>query len=59
MTRKDYVAIAEVIRTTLADAQLERIKVVDGLVPVLKADNLAFQADKFAAACNVPAIYGY
>lgn len=56
MTRKDYEAIAKVIK----DAKKARstdsdvvYAIVNGLNKVFKADNPAFQPERFAAACEV------
>ena len=64
MTRKDYVAIAAMIHrlgteaTNHAEiATLE--KVAKGLVPVFKADNRNFSADRFLAACGIEGREGY
>lgn len=59
MSRKHYVLVAQVIARRLAHNDTLRAKLVDDLVPIYKADNSAFSANRFAAACNVPTIYDY
>ena len=65
MTRKDYIALAKVIRSHVEDHP-ERANhvttirlLVKDLLPVFKSDNRAFSADKFLVACGFDATEGY
>ena len=50
MTKKDYIAIASVIAITGPSTQ--RMKMVNALIPIFKADNPRFDADRFREAAN-------
>ena len=58
MSRKDYVAIAAVIKGSFEAAPSEAGKnairhVTNGITGVLRADNLNFDAQRFYAACGL------
>lgn len=52
MTRKDYVLIAEAIKSTTLDER-NREKVVYTLAFALKGENERFDYDKFVTACGI------
>ena len=53
MTKKDYIAIAEIISELDLDQQ-ERDHVVAKFVAILQEDNIRFDAPRFEAACQRP-----
>lgn len=68
MTRKDYIAIAAVLRRHgfhldrppgfREGCEWQRRAIAHALCEILAADNDRFDADKFLAACDVPTLEG-
>lgn len=59
MTRKDYIAVAEVVRRSKLEAAMFNLSsdvamdaLVDRLCTMFKADNANFNAETFKAACS-------
>lgn len=52
MTRKDYILIADAIKSSTLDER-HREKVVYTLAYVLRNDNERFDYDKFVTACGI------
>lgn len=62
MTRKDYVAIAEVLRSNMEranDAERWRVAVIsDELAAVFSRENPRFDVDRFLKAAGAPVLGG-
>jgi len=56
MTKKDYVALAKIIRDSHMGTPnaLDYPKFMNDLLPFLKADNPRFDVGKFLKACEAP-----
>ena len=53
MSRKDYVAIAEAVSSTIT-SDLDRYKLVAKLGKIFEADNARFDYLRFSEACKCP-----